>query len=112
VSQINGCAYCLDMHTRDLLKAGATVEKLALVPAWREAGALFDARERAALAWAESVTEVAWTGVPDRDFEAATEIFGEKELVDLTIAIGLMNAYNRLAISFRNPPAAARAVEH
>lgn len=112
VSQINGCAYCLDMHTRDLLTQGVAVEKLALLQAWREAGALFDAKERAALAWAESVAEVARTGVPDGDFEAAMEIFTEKELVDLTIAIGLMNAYNRLAISFRKPPAAAGAVEH
>jgi AhpD family alkylhydroperoxidase len=108
VSQINGCAYCLDMHTRDLLKLGVTIDKLALVQAWREAGKLFSERERAALAWAESVTQVAQTGVPDEDFKLASTVFREKELVDLTIAIGLMNAYNRLAISFRNPPEAAR----
>ena len=107
ISQINGCAYCLDMHTRALLKEGVTVEKLALLQAWREAGKLFDAKERAALAWAESLTEVARTGAPDHDFEAAAAVFSEKELVDLTIAIGLMNAYNRLSIGFRNPPAAA-----
>ena len=65
VSQINNCAYCLDMHTRDLLKKGVKIEKLALVQAWAEAGNLFDARERAALAWAETVTRVAETGVPD-----------------------------------------------
>ncbi|RAO78068.1 carboxymuconolactone decarboxylase family protein [Dyella jiangningensis] len=112
ISQINGCAYCLDMHTRDLLKKGVAIEKLALLQAWREAGALFDLRERSALAWAESVTNVAHTGVPDEDFEQATKVFNEKELVDLTIAIGLMNAYNRLAISFRNPPAAARGADH
>ncbi|HEV7776423.1 MAG TPA: carboxymuconolactone decarboxylase family protein [Luteibacter sp.] len=107
ISQINGCAYCLDMHTRALVKEGVSVQKLALLQAWREAGKVFDMRERAALAWAESVTQVAQTGVPDDDFKAASEVFGEKELVDLTIAIGLMNAYNRLAISFRNPPEAA-----
>ena len=107
ISQINGCAYCLDMHTRALIKEGVSVQKLALLQAWREAGKVFDMRERAALAWAESVTQVAQTGVPDDDFKAASEVFGEKELVDLTIAIGLMNAYNRLAISFRNPPEAA-----
>lgn len=112
ISQINGCAYCLDMHTRDLLKEGVGTETLALLQAWREAGALFDTRERAALAWAESVTDVARTGVPDHDFQAAREVFSEKELVELTIAIGLMNAYNRLAISFRNPPAATRATEY
>jgi len=111
ISQINGCAYCLDMHTRDLLKEGVAIEKLALLQSWREAESLFDVRERAALAWAESVTQVAQTGVPDRDFQAATEVFSEKELVDLTIAVGLMNAYNRLAISFRNPPVAVRAAE-
>lgn len=107
VSQINNCAYCLDMHTRDLLKQGVAVEKLALLQAWREAGGLFDARERAALAWAESVTQVAQTGVPDQDYQDARAVFGEKELVDLTVAIGLMNAYNRMAIGFRNTPKAA-----
>jgi len=106
VSQINNCAYCLDMHTRDLLKKGVAIEKLALVQAWAEAGSLFDERERAALAWAESVTRVAQTGVPDGDYEAARAVFDEKELVDLTIAIGLMNTYNRMAISFRNTPKA------
>jgi AhpD family alkylhydroperoxidase len=109
VSQINGCAYCIDMHTRDLLKQGLAVEKLVLVQAWREAGGLFDARERAALAWAETVTRVADTNVPDAEFHAAAAIFSEKELADLTIAIGLMNAYNRLAVGFRVPPAAAKA---
>ncbi|KCV62504.1 carboxymuconolactone decarboxylase family protein [Bordetella bronchiseptica] len=107
VSQINNCAYCLDMHTRDLLKQGVAVEKLALLQAWREAGGLFDARERAALAWAESVTQVAQTGVPDQDYQDARSVFGEKELVDLTVAVGLMNAYNRMAIGFRNTPKAA-----
>jgi AhpD family alkylhydroperoxidase len=106
VSQINNCAYCLDMHTRDLLKKGQKVEKLALVQAWAEAGKLFDDRERAALAWAEMVTRVAETGVPDEAYRAARAIFEERELVDLTIAIGLMNAYNRMAISFRNTPRA------
>jgi AhpD family alkylhydroperoxidase len=108
VSQINNCAFCLDMHTRDLLKKGQTIEKLALLQAWREAGDLFDPRERAALAWAETVTRVADTGVPDADYEAARQVFDERELTDLTIAIGLMNAYNRMAISFRNTPQAAR----
>jgi AhpD family alkylhydroperoxidase len=106
VSQINNCAYCLDMHTRDLLQKGMKVEKLALVQAWREAGHLFDDRERAALAWAESVTLVAETGVPDASYEAARTVFNERELVDLTIAISLMNTYNRMAISFRNTPQA------
>ncbi|WP_425987476.1 carboxymuconolactone decarboxylase family protein [Ensifer sp. R-19] len=107
ISQINNCAYCLDMHTRDLLKKGQPIEKIALVQAWREAGNLFDARERAALAWAETVTRVAETGVPDEAYAAAHAEFNERELTDLTIAIGLMNAYNRMAISFRNTPQAA-----
>lgn len=111
VSQINGCAYCLDMHTRDLAKQGVPIDKLALVQAWREGGKLFSEREKAALAWAETVTQVAQTGVPDEDFLTASAVFSEKELVDLTFAIGLMNTYNRLAISFRKPPEAARRAE-
>jgi len=107
ISQINNCAFCIDMHARELLKKGVAVEKLALLQAWREAGELFDERERAALAWAESVTRVAETGVPDDAYDEARAVFDEKELVDLTIAIGLMNAYNRMAISFRNGPQAA-----
>jgi AhpD family alkylhydroperoxidase len=75
VSQINGCAYCIDMHSRDLLKGGLAVEKLALIPAWREAGSLFDSRERAALAWAETVTRVADTAVSDGEFESASAAF-------------------------------------
>ena len=110
ISQINNCAYCLDMHTHDLLKKGQKIEKLALVQAWAEAGPLFDERERAALAWAESVTRVAETGVPDQAYQAARTMFDERELVDLTIAIGLMNTYNRIAISFRNTPQAALAL--
>jgi AhpD family alkylhydroperoxidase len=108
VSQINNCAYCLDMHTRDLLKKGQKIEKLTLVQAWAEAGNLFDDRKRAALAWAETVTRVAETGVPNEAYQAARAVFEEPELVDLTIAIGLMNAYNRMAISFRAVPQAAQ----
>jgi AhpD family alkylhydroperoxidase len=107
VSQINGCAYCIDMHSRDLRKSGLVVDKLVLVPVWRDAGAVFTARERAALAWAETVTRVAETGVPDADYAAAAAEFSEKELADLTYAIGLMNVFNRLGITFRTPPAAA-----
>jgi AhpD family alkylhydroperoxidase len=106
VSQINGCAYCIDMHSRDLLKAGIAVDKLVLVPVWRDAGDLFSVRERVALAWAETVTRVAQTGVPDADYQVAAAEFSEKELADLTYAIGLMNVFNRLGISFRTPPAA------
>jgi AhpD family alkylhydroperoxidase len=106
VSQINGCAYCIDMHSRDLLKSGVPVDKLVLVPVWREAGELFSNRERIALAWAESVTRVAETGVPDADYDSVASEFNNTELADLTYAIGLMNIFNRLSISFRTPPAA------
>ncbi|MCV7302107.1 carboxymuconolactone decarboxylase family protein [Mycobacterium barrassiae] len=107
VSLINGCAYCIDMHSRELRDLGVSNEKIALVPVWHEADDLFDAREKAALAWAETVTHVATTGVPDSAYQDVSAHFDEKELVDLTIAIGLMNAYNRMAISFRSVPAAA-----
>jgi AhpD family alkylhydroperoxidase len=106
VSQINGCAYCIDMHSRDLLKAGLPVEHLVLVPVWREAGGIFDEQEKAALAWGEAVTHLGNEGVPDSAYDAAAAVFGEKQLADLTIAIGLMGAYNRIAISFRATPAA------
>lgn len=106
VSQINGCAHCIDMHSRDLLHSGLPVDKLVLVPVWHEAGAVFTPRERSALAWAESVTRVADTGIPDADYAAAAAEFGDKELADLTYAIGLMNAFNRLGVAFRATPAA------
>ena len=106
VSQINGCAFCIDMHTRDLLKSGLAVDKLVLVPVWHDAGDLFSARERAALAWAESVTRVAQSGVPDADYAAASAEFSEKELADLTYAVGLMNAFNRFGVAFRSTPVA------
>ncbi len=109
VSQINGCAYCIDMHSRDLLKAGMPVEHLVLIAVWREAGRLFDDQERAALAWAEAVTRLGDHGVSDEAFSAAAATFDEKQLSDLTIAIGLMNTYNRMAISFRATPKALAA---
>jgi AhpD family alkylhydroperoxidase len=110
VSQINGCAYCIDMHSRDLLKSGVAIEKLVLVPVWRDAGSLFSTRERVALAWAETVTRVAETGIPDTDYEAAAAEFSDKELADLTYAVGLINLFNRLGIGFRTPPAAVAKV--
>jgi AhpD family alkylhydroperoxidase len=106
VSQMNGCAYCIDLHSHDLLKSGLPVEHLILVPVWREAGVIFDDEEKAALAWAEAVTRLGESGVSDSAFEAASSVFAEKPLADLTIAIGLMNAYNRISISFRTRPMA------
>ena len=112
VSQINGCAFCIDSHSRDLLKGGLPAEHLALVPVWHEAGPIFNEQEKAAFAWAEAVTRLGEHGVSDAAYEAAAAVFDEKQLVDLTIAISLMNAYNRMAISFRTTPlAVARALQ-
>jgi AhpD family alkylhydroperoxidase len=107
-SQINGCAYCIDMHSHDLIAQGLPVSKLLLVSAWHEAGDIFDMRERGVLAWTETVTDVARTGVPDDAYAAALAVFSEKELADLTVAVGVMGAYNRLAISFHQRPAARK----
>lgn len=105
VSQINGCAYCVDMHSREARHAGETQQRLDCLPVWRETS-FFDDRERAALAWAESVTLVSQTGVPDAVYEEVRKYFSDKEVVDLTLVIAVMNAWNRIAISFRQGPAA------
>jgi AhpD family alkylhydroperoxidase len=110
VSQINGCAYCIDMHTRDLIKKEVAVAKLALVPVWREARPLFNEKEQAALAWAESVTRIAEVGAPDDEYDDVIAALGEKGAVDLTVAIGLMNAFNRLGRGFEATPAAVAAI--
>jgi AhpD family alkylhydroperoxidase len=107
VSQINGCAYCIDMHTQDMHKHGVPFEKLVLTSAWRESGEVFNKREQAALAWAESVALVADTGVPDADYDAAVAEFNDKELADLSVAIALMSAFNRMGVAFRNKPVTA-----
>ncbi len=99
-SQINGCAYCLDMHTKDARAAGETEQRLYALSAWHEAP-FYTERERAALAWTEAVTRVADSQVPDAVYEEARRHFPEKELVDLTLAIIAINGWNRLAISFR-----------
>ena len=104
-SQINGCTYCIATHSHDLMAEGVSAEKLLLLSSWREAGTWFSAQERAALAWTEAVTLVSSTHVPDDVFAIAREAFSEKQLADLTLAIGLINAYNRVAISFRHGPA-------
>lgn len=100
VSQLNGCAYCLDMHTREARAAGETEARLHLLAAWRESP-LYTRRERAALAWAEAVTLVATRGVPDDVFAEASGQFSKRELVRLTLAINTINSWNRLAVSFR-----------
>ena len=99
-SQINGCAYCVDMHTKDARARGETEQRLYAVVVWREAP-FFTQRERAALAWTEAVTLVSRDQVPDDVFEIARKQFSDKELVDLTMAIVAINGWNRLAISFR-----------
>ena len=103
VSQINGCAYCVDLHTREAREHGETERRLHNVIVWREAP-FFTARERAALGWAEAVTLISETGAPDADYEAARAQLSDKELVDLTFTIANMNAWNRMAISFRHLP--------
>ena len=100
-SQINGCAYCIHLHTREARARGETEERLYLLDAWRDSP-LYTARERAALAWTETVTRVSETHVPDAEYQAVREQFAEAELVKLTLLIGTINAWNRVAISFRS----------
>jgi AhpD family alkylhydroperoxidase len=102
-SQINGCAYCIDMHTKDARALGESEQRLYLLNAWREAPFYTD-RERAALAWTEVVTLISESHVSDEDYAAAREKFSEQELVNLTMAIISINGWNRLAISFRAVP--------
>lgn len=105
VSQINGCAHCIDMHTRDLLKTMA-IDKVTLVPVWAEVPHLFSDQYRAALAWAEEVTNVSTTHASEEAYAAIAAVFAEKDLVDLTLVIAAMNAFNRLGAPFRLPVAA------
>ena len=102
-SQINGCAYCMDMHTKDARARGETEQRLYALSAWRETPFYTD-RERAALAWTEALTLIADGHAPDAIYESAHQHFTEKELVDLTLAIIAINGWNRLAIGFRTVP--------
>lgn len=99
-SQINGCAYCVDMHVKESRRDGLSEQWINLVCVWRESP-VFDARERAVLAWTEAVTNLAQTGAPDADFEALREHFSDDEITKLTVAIGAINVWNRLAVGFR-----------
>ena len=103
VSQINGCAYCLDMHSKDLRVAGESEQRLYLLDAWRESP-FYSERERAALAWAEAVTRVTEGHVPDEVFKEARSQFSEEELANLTLAVVAINGWNRLSIAFRAVP--------
>jgi AhpD family alkylhydroperoxidase len=102
-SYMNGCAYCVDMHSKDARVAGETEQRIYSVPVWREAPFYSD-RERAALAFAEAVTAIGQAGVPDDVYDDAKRFFSEEELVKLTMAIVTINAWNRVAITFRTEP--------
>ncbi|MGH9582467.1 MAG: carboxymuconolactone decarboxylase family protein [Bryobacteraceae bacterium] len=110
-SQINGCAYCIDMHTKDARARGESEQRLYTVSVWRETP-FFSNRERAALAWTEAVTQVSRDQVPDDVYQFARQQFGEKELVDLTLAVIAINSWNRLAISFRTVPGSYQPPSH
>jgi AhpD family alkylhydroperoxidase len=102
-SQINGCAFCLDMHSNEARHLGETQQRLDCLAAWREAP-FFTERERAALAWTEAITHVAETRVPDEVYAEVKKHFDDKELVDLTAAIGMINLWNRMSVAFRSEP--------
>ncbi len=111
-SQLNGCAYCLDMHSKDARAAGETEQRLYVLDAWREAP-FYSARERAALAWTEALTRISKTkDVPDELYAEVRKEFSEKELVDLTFAIIAINGWNRLAIPFRSEPGHYQPARH
>jgi AhpD family alkylhydroperoxidase len=107
-SQINGCAFCLNMHSHDARAAGETEQRLHVLPAWRET-TLYTPRERAALAWTEALTLISETHAPDDVYEEARAQFNDKELTDLTLLVGAINVWNRIAIGFRMTFPATRA---
>ncbi len=102
-SQINGCAYCIDMHTKDAIHAGESDQRLYGLDAWHETP-YYSERERAALAWTEAVTNVSSTHVPDSVYDEVRAHFSEAEVVSLTMAVATVNAWNRIAVSLRNVP--------
>jgi len=103
VSQLNSCAFCLDMHSKDLRARGETEQRLYMISAWREAPHLYSDRERAALAWAEAVTRLEDGQVSDEVYEIARQEFSQAELVQLTLAIVVINGWNRFNVAFRTP---------
>jgi AhpD family alkylhydroperoxidase len=110
-SQINGCAYCLDMHWKDARARGESEQRLYGLDAWRETS-YYTERERAALAWTEAVTQIASNHVPDELYEQVRPYFSEEELVNLTLAVVTINGWNRLAISFRTEPGTYQPARH
>ena len=111
VSQVNGCAYCLDMHSKDLRAAGETEQRLYMLDAWRESP-VYTPRERAAMAWAESVTNLHEGHVPDEVYEQAHSEFSEEELIDLTLAVIAINSYNRINVAFRTAAGSYEPGQH
>ena len=101
-SQINHCAYCVELHTREALEDGIDPRKIYLLTVWEESH-LYDPRERAALAWTESVTLIAQTRVPDEAFDAVRQVFSETEVAELTVVIAMINVWNRISVNSRTP---------
>lgn len=102
-SQLNGCAFCVDLHSADLRRRGDNDRRIAALPVWRESP-FYTSRERAALAWTDALTLLPQTHAPDEDYAALEAEFSERERVDLSLAIGLVNVWNRLAVGFRKLP--------
>ena len=107
-SQINGCAYCINMHSNEARADGDTQQRLDLLSVWRETN-FFDERERAALAWTEALTLIAETNAPNAEYDALAAVFDEKERVAITLAVAAINGWNRFAIGFRTPVPRAKA---
>ena len=107
VSQLNGCAFCLDMHSHDLRQGGEDWQRIVSLPTWRET-AFYDDRERAALNWCESLTRLTDPGQGDRDadFARLKAVFSDQEIAELTVVVAIINAWNRLGVGMRLPPAA------
>lgn len=109
-SQINGCAYCVDMHVKESRQDGLNEQWINLMSVWRESG-VYDAKERALLGWVDAVTNVSQTGIPDADYDILKQHFSDEEIVKITVAIGGINTWNRLAIGFRSQHPVDQPVE-
>lgn len=101
-SQINGCAYCVDLHVKESRQDGLGEQWINLMSVWRESS-VYNAKERALLGWVDAVTNISQTGIPDTDYETLKAHFADEEIVKITVAIGVINTWNRLAVGFRSP---------
>ena len=110
-SQINGCAYCLDMHSKDAIAIGENPQRIYVLDAWREAP-FYSPKEKAALAWCEALTLISDTAAPDSVYDELSKYFNEKEIMEITFAIITINSWNRLAISFRKVPGTYQSAKH